>query len=301
MMTRSTATPERTVVARATVRTPGTCGELVQGTRDGVLFHVTSPINVFSTVTVWLTAETGVCGPGDSPKAVAAVNAALRHFSAPHGANVAICSELPRAKGMASSTADVAGAIAACALALGKPLPPREIVDLALTIEPTDGSPFPGIVVFDHRGGAVFEPIGEPPPIEVIALDFGGEVDTVAFNAVDRSEKLRRLEPSAAEALALVRRGILGARADLIGRGATLSALANQDLLPKPELSGVRDFGREVGAVGVCVGHSGTVIGLLIDPARSDGAAVLERARQAFPALGFARRCRLVGGGVRAT
>jgi L-threonine kinase len=281
------------------VRTPGTCGELVQGTREGVPFHVTSPVDSFSTVTVWLTAEPVVCGPGDSPKAVAALNAALRHFGAPYGANLAICSSLPRAKGMASSTADVAGAIAACGLALGKPLPPREIADLALTIEPTDGSPFPGVVVFDHRGGAIFEPIGEPPPIEVIALDFGGEVDTLAFNAADRSEQLRRLEPSTAEALALVRRGILGARADLVGRGATLSALANQDVLPKPELSDVRDFGREVGAVGVCVGHSGTVIGLLLDPARSDGAVVLERARQVFPNLGFSRRCRLIGGGVR--
>lgn len=299
MRTRTTATPPRTVLARATVRMPGTCGELVQGTRDGVPFHVTSPVDVFSTITVWLTGEPEVYGPDDSPKAAAATAAALRHLDAPYGANLAIASELPRAKGMASSTADVAGAIAACGHALGKPLPPDTITRLALGIEPTDGSPFPGIVVFDHRGGAIYEPIGEPPSIEIVALDFGGAVDTLAFNALDRSSELRRLEPVAAEALALVRRGIERKRVDLVGRGATISALANQEVIAKPELPAVLDFSRDVGAAGVCVGHSGTVIGLLLDPARADGESVVGRAREAFPSLAYARHCRLIGGGVR--
>ena len=297
-VTSTRATSSRRVVARATVRAPGTCGELVQGTRDGVPFHVTSPIDVFSVVTVSLTANPGVSGPDDAPKASAAVAAALHHLGSSLGAEVSIRSALPRGKGMASSTADVAGAIAACGIALGRPLRPDEIARLALSVEPTDGSPFPGIVIFDHRGGAIYEPLGEPPPIEIVALDFGDEVDTLAFNSVDRAALLRRLEPSAAEALALVRRGIAEGRLDLIGRGATTSALANQEVLHKPELPDVLELGREIGALGVCVGHSGTVIGLLLDPARSARASALRAVREAFPSASTILGCRLIGGGI---
>lgn len=283
---------------RATARVPGTCGELVQGTLGGVSFHVTCPIDVFSTVSVELTEEPNVECPEDSPKAGAGARAALRHIGTSHGARVAVRSALPRGKGMASSTADVAGAIVATALSLGVDLDPPTVARLALGVEPTDGSVFPGVALFDHREGRLYEPLGEPPPLAIVALDFGGEVDTLRFNAVDRSALLRSLEPEAAEALALVRRGIATGRLDLVGRGATLSALANQHVLPKPQLPSVLAFAAEVGALGVNVGHSGTVIGVLLEPSRHDPRAVANLARRALPGLDLVLPCRLTGGGV---
>lgn len=292
-----TQAASRHVVARATVRMPGTCGELVQGTLDGVAFQVTCPIDVYSTVTVELTEEPGVIAPPDSPKAAEGARLALAHLGSRLGARVALRSDLPRGKGLGSSTADVAGAIAACGLALGAPLAPATIARLALRVEPSDGSPFPGIVVFDHRRGALYEPLGPAPALDIAVLDFGGEVDTLRFNAVDRTATLRSLEPAAAEALALVRRGIAEGRLDLVGRGATLSALANQRVLPKPELPAVLAFADRVGAVGVCVGHSGTVLGVLLDPSRREAGPVLELARRELPGLELAFPCRLIGGG----
>ena len=83
-----------------------------------------------------------------------------------------------------------------------------------------------------------------------------------------------------------------------IGKGATRSALANQQVLFKPRLEEVLELSEQVGAVGVNVAHSGTVIGMLF----ADDGRTLERAadlvRQQIVGLDSVRCCRLVGGGV---
>ena len=286
------------MLGRATVRVPGTCGELVQGTLGGVAFHVTCPIDVYSTVTVEFTEAPGVEHPPGLTKAGAGARLALAHLGARYGARTSVRSDLPAGKGLGSSTADIVGAIAGCALALGEPLDLPTIARLALAVEPTDGSFFPGIVLFDHRGGQLYEPLGRAPSLAITVLDFGGEVDTLQFNAVDRTSLLHSLEPEVREALALVRRGLAAGRLDLIGRGATLSALANQRVLPKPEQPMVLDFARSVQALGINVGHSGTVLGVLLDPARHDACQVLARARRELPGLELAFACRLTDGGI---
>lgn len=285
----------------ATVHLPGSCGELVQGSYNGTPFHVTCPIDMYSSVTVRLLPGRGsVTGPEHAAKAVEATHLTLRHLGrADLDAQLSIDSPLPPGKGMASSTADVAGAVIATALALGQPLEPTEVASVALRVEPSDGTFFPGIVAFDHRGGKIHLDLGPPPPIEIVVLDFGGEVDTIAFNREDRSGVLRRLEPQARQALELVRQGIALSRPDLIGEGATLSALANQEILYKPELDRVLALARRVNALGVNVAHSGTVIGVLLDPQRDDVRDISAFLRDNLPELEKLYPAKLVGGGVR--
>ena len=79
---------------------------------------------------------------------------------------------------MGSSSADVTATIAATGLALGVELPPETIASIALSVEPSDGVMFPGIALHDHLEGSLVELLGPPPPMEIVALDFGG---TVAF------------------------------------------------------------------------------------------------------------------------
>ncbi|MEU1026051.1 kinase, partial [Streptomyces sp. NPDC005904] len=50
-----------------------------------------------------------------------------------------------------------------------------------------------------------------------------------------------------------------------VGRIATRSALMNQRLRHKALLDPMRDICREVGGLGVAVGHSGTTLGILLD------------------------------------
>ncbi|MBI4320797.1 MAG: GHMP kinase [Chloroflexi bacterium] len=236
--------------------------------------------------------------PAESPKAAAAVRAGLAYLGRENfGGVLTIESGLPRGKGMASSTADVVGAIHAVCAALGQIISPEEVARLALGIEPTDGSAFPDIALFDHRSGRIYENLGACPPIDIVVLDFGGEVDTVAFNQCDRSELLRELEPEAAEALRLVRRGLTIGDVRAIGRGATLSAKANQNVLHKPQLDAVIAVADEIDALGVNVGHSGTVVGVLLHPQKHHAASVASWVAHRLPSPEATYTCQIIGGG----
>ena len=289
-------------VARATARAPGSCGELAQGMLDGGYFLVSCPIDMYSTATVALSPGSGrVDAPVDAPKSRQAVELTLAHFGTRDvDARLSLSSPLPRGKGMASSTADVSAAIAATATALGMEpdMPPTQIAQIALLIEPSDGVMLPGIAILDHKRGSIAKTLGAPPPMRVVVLDFGGGVDTLAFNGVNRDATLKCLQPQLSEALALIEQGVRNASAADIGAGATRSAVANQHLLYKPQLDAVLQLAHDVGAVGVNAAHSGTVLGLLFE----DDVALAENAvSQAWENLFGIQRImnrRIVGGGV---
>jgi L-threonine kinase len=265
-------------------------------------FLVTCPIDFFARVRVELyQGGPQVQGPADCPKAAAAVRSTLAHLGRPElGARLTIQNPIPRSKGMGSSTVDVAAAIAATGLALGRELTAQEVGCIAVSVEPSDGLMFPGIARFDHRQGRDFELLGPPPPMEIVALDFGGQVDTLEFNGVDRRELWQSLSDEAAEALRLVRQGVQQGDPALVGRGASISARANQRVLFKPQLDRVLEFAQSVGAAGVNVGHSGTVIGVLLDARPRRGKSTYHQARRAFPNAETVQHFRLLGGGLQA-
>ncbi len=162
-------------------RVPGACGELVQGMIDGKFFLITCPINI--TAEVRVTLKPGVLqGPRGKSKALRAVQLTLAYLGSRSGARVSINNTLPSGKGLASSTAYVVAAITATASSLGVELSLSELKNLALAIEPTDGTFFPGIVFFDHRRGQYCQYLGQPPPLQILVVDPGGTVDTVRFN-----------------------------------------------------------------------------------------------------------------------
>ncbi len=292
--------PVRQIIARV----PGSCGELVQGAIAGVDIHVTCPIDR------WGSAH---FRPASRPLHVRAflgalprhpkVRLALGRYLNESGVaalpgRLELSSALPRGKGMGSSTADIVAALAATSAALKRPAGPDRLAGLALSVEPTDGTMFPGIAIFDHLHGRVRGSLGDPPPLEVLILDPGGRVNTDAFNRrPDIAEKNRTKEPAVREALALVMEGLRRSDPDAIGAAATLSARAHQAILHKEYLEPVAALAREVGAAGVCIAHSGVVVGILCNPSRTPAAAArpfLEQrlGRPLLPA-------RVIGGGVR--
>ena len=289
------------LLGSATVRAPGVCGELAQGVIEGIHFLVTCPVDFYSRVKVDIYSDgPGVEAPEDCDKAAAAVRRTLFHLkNAKVRAKLTINNPIPRGKGMASSSADLAAAIAATGLALGEEISPYQIAQIALSIEPTDGIMIPGVALFDHRAGIIRESLGPPPPMEIVALDLGGTVDTVQFNMVDRFQRWQSVDKQTGEALRLLRRGIEEQDPALVGRGASISAEASQTVLAKPRLAEVKEFAESVGAVGVNVGHSGTIMGVLLDARERRGKSTYHKALSAFPDAESVYHFRLLGGGVQ--
>ena len=289
------------LLGSATVRAPGVCGELAQGVIEGIHFLVTCPVDFYSRVKVDIYSDgPGVEAPEDCDKAAAAVRRTLFHLkNAKVRAKLTINNPIPRGKGMASSSADLAAAIAATGLALGEEISPYQIAQIALSIEPTDGIMIPGVALFDHRAGIIRESLGPPPPMEIVALDLGGTVDTVQFNMVDRFQRWQSVDEQTGEALRLLRQGIEEQDPALVGRGASISAEASQTVLAKPRLAEVKEFAESVGAVGVNVGHSGTIMGVLLDARKRRGKSTYHKALSAFPDAESVYHFRLLGGGVQ--
>ena len=262
-------TQAASITGAAMARAPGSCGELAQGMLGGNYFLVSCPIDMYSTATAEISRGSGrVTAPHDAPKSRRAVELMLaRADRRDADVRLSLSSPIPRSKGMASSTADISASIMATASAINPciEVSPDEIASIALGIEPSDSVMFPGIALLDHKRGSMMRALGAPPPMRVVVLDFGGSVDTLAYNGVNRDRALNRLEAQFGEALSLIETGIRASDPTAIGEGATLSAVANQSLLYKPQLDAVLRLAEEVGAVGVNAAHSGTVLGMLFE------------------------------------
>lgn len=279
------------------VKAPGSCGELVQGTINGVNFLITCPVDWYSEVTA--ASENSLVQP--EPKTAAAVAKTLEYLKMSGTVELAVTSGLPVGKGMASSSADISAACQAAALqAAGRMLSCDEIADIALAIEPTDGIFYPGIIMFDHVDGTIRQQLGNPPPMYIAVFDVGGQVDTLAFNSREDLARLNQAkEQQVITAVKLVTQGLQTGDARLIGQGATLSALANQSILYKPCLEQVVQLGHDFGAVGVCAAHSGTVIGVMFSAAAMDGHDnCIREISRACPAVVYLNTVRLIAGGL---
>ncbi len=291
---------------------PATCGELVQGTLDGVPCLVSCPIDAYSLAEVHLhplpipppprlpgTEQAGRWHwqvPADRPKAVAALHAGLRHLGQECTGRLRLTSPLPRGRGYGSSTADVGATLYALGRACGRDIPPAEAALLAVSIEPSDSSLFPGLTLFAHRSAEFHETLGCAPPLHLIVVDPGGGVDTLAFNDLDHTDALRRLALGHREAFELLRHSLRRGDWHALGGAATLSASLHQTILHNPWLEQVVGLAGQVGALGVCRAHSGTLLGILLDPA-ADVASSAEYVARRLPPGMVLHKHRLVGGG----
>jgi L-threonine kinase len=157
--------------------------------------------------------------------------------------------------------------VAACravANALGDSLTVKDISRLAVSMEPSDGLMYPGVVCYNHRRGELIELLGPLPSMQILVVDLGGHIDTLAYNELPKDyckDELKELS----QAFDLVRAGVKKDNRKLVGKGATISAQVNQRLLPKAYLDTLVEIAQLHHAYGVCVAHSGTVAGLLFD------------------------------------
>ncbi|GMA99411.1 GHMP kinase [Pelosinus sp. IPA-1] len=284
---------------RVTVKAPGSCGELAQGTINGNSFLITCPIDLYSKVTVMPNKDIGIVTIGH--KVATAITKTLQFLKTTNdGFHVSVNSELPLGKGMASSSADISAACQCIALSRGTLLSPDEIADIALSIEPTDGIFYPGIILFDHVKGHLRRYLGHAIPMHILIFDVGGEIDTLHFNQRSDLEKLNHSkELQVKQAMNLIINGLTKNDVSLLGKGATISALANQKILYKPHLEEIIDIGLSWGAVGVNVAHSGTVVGVLFPVNKlSNCPACIEEINRCCTGVKFLHTVNFISGGL---
>ena len=255
------------------VKVCGSCGEFVQGFFNGEPILITCPIEKFSTVTI-SDEFGGVEGLGEKSLTM------LKKFG-DFKFGIRLETELPRGKGMASSSADLAAVAKAVALSLQKNISAEEIAKLAASIEPTDGIFFNGVVAMNPVTGKFLKNISVPEKYAVAIFDYGGEVDTVKFNRRS-SFQISTLD-------------------DVLNfEMVEKSALANQEILYKKFLAEIISFAKSIGAVTVNVAHSGTVIGIFFhnDDLNIDK-KISEIARH-FDFIKFLMKTKLADGGIYA-
>lgn len=290
------------MILKGTAYVPGSCGELVQGTLDGINFHITCPVNRYSKVTISLDPSLKkLFFPSTRPKTARAVRKMLDILGYPTlGGIIEISSSLPIGKGMASSTADITAACYAVASILQVKVELNKIAQIALSLEPSDGTFLSGIYLFDHVKGQICEHLGEPFPLGIIALDFGGIIDTIEFNQRSDLFYYNHInEPQIKKALEMVKSGLIQKDPYLLGKGTTLSALVNQKIILRPYLDKLIDFVTVRGAYGVNIAHSGTVVGILVPPGEEKNYNICQEILKYFPKVKKIYPLRLTPGGPR--
>ena len=247
---------------KVTVRVPGSCGELLQGTRNGVPLLVTCPIDRYSQVVIQKGNPTEL-----PPKSEQMAKLASDFYGVSlEGLRIDLSTELPIGKGMSSSSADIGAIGAAIACWGGKEPEPVELLNLCQRIEPTDGIFFEGLLCLDHIYGSYLYPMATPPAMQVQIFDCGGQVNTIDFNGrPDLKELNRAKEPMIQKALEELEEALKIEDKKKLAKASTLSAIAHQQILKKPHLEEIIASLSQWGALGLTVAHSGTVIGLLWD------------------------------------
>lgn len=252
-------------------------GEVLQGVfgdGDGPPVHalVTLPLPDLRSVSVFSPDGRRDIGvrPSWKVKALAAAEAARRRLGWSGGGTLEVRSSIAAERGLGSSTADVVSAIEAVAAALGRAIPAEEIARLAVAAEGASDAVMFGdrTVLFAGREGRVLEDWGKPlPAVEVVSLDFGHGVDTLALQPI----RYTAAEVETFAGLrAVLRQAVADGSPNLLARVATASAEINQRYRPHPRFALAMSVAERSGALGIQLAHSGTVIGLLYDPGAPD-------------------------------
>jgi L-threonine kinase len=246
-------------------KAPGTCGELIQGHIDGQDFLVNCPIDLYAHARV---------EPADRPglqlhdaqrfaKIRDTVTLAAHELMFELRHRVEVRSDIPRGKGLASSTADISAALAAVLRSSEVRASPQVFARLLTEVEPSDCTHFGGIAHVNHLTGDLFETMPAPADLRVLVVDCGGEVDTLSFDRDKARAIYRKGRTRIADALALLKRGLHTRRDDEVAQAATASARISQDILFKPQFDALLAVALEAGALGVNCAHSGSVLGVL--------------------------------------
>lgn len=247
---------------------PASCGEFVQGMIKEKEYLSSYAIDLFSKVTLEEKTKDINIGPIKARKAIEEVfkyfNLNLSHLE---NISIDIKSNIPISKGMASSTADIGATIKATLNLIKKDLNEYEISKLATKIEPTDSIYIKENTIFNPLDGTILKKLGYFDNGKVLILEPDEKLNT---NYIRKKENYKNIKLEnnkiIEKAFKLLEKGIKNNNLNLIGQACTMSSIANENILNKEYLNEIINISNQYGACGVNIAHSGTVIGILLEP-----------------------------------
>lgn len=249
---------------------PAACGELLQGWLLGGEKLVSCPINWYSYVSV----EEGIPLAQERRGMRQMLEQVLKHLGMEPETSgmlrIEYQSTIPVGKGMASSTADIAATAQATARFYGHELSPQTLAKLCVGVEPTDSTLFSCLTLFDHQTAQTQIALDWSPDLKLLLLESPDVVLTKDFHKRDRRAALLARESLMAQAWQLLTRACEQHDPQYLGEATTLSAIASQDLLPKPGFKTLSALAEQGKIYGLNVAHSGSVVGLIYDDTRHD-------------------------------
>lgn len=244
----------------------GTCGELVQGfTSTGEPFHVTCPIAKTTTVTVTVRPAPEFVVTEIDPnlgKLAQSLRATAAHLELePLEIRVERWTDLDIGKGLGSSTADIVAAARAMAAVAERPLSVAEIASIATSIESSDGSMYPGIVAFNQKNAHLLNEYAWWPQFRIVMITPSQIFNTESADFTGKQKFGQDFD----HVLAKLHEASIDRDARAFAEVATYSASLNQKFVPNPYYPLFEDRLDDFGAIGLNIGHTGTVLGLLFD------------------------------------
>lgn len=240
---------------------PGSFGEIIQGKFEEKDILCSCPINLYTKVKIYETLEEkNINRHYKSYKFMLNILTQWGYDSYFHDLAIDIRSQIPKGKGFASSTADLA-AVYNCLISMFKrEYNQKELIENCIKIEPTDSIIFEQLTLFDYKKGDFIERIGKCPQFNILVFEGNKVVNTVEFNknALTPLSHIEDLVPVLKEA-------IRNKDINKIAYCSTESIVRNTKRLEYSILPIVLKIQKEIGAYGIIGAHSGDALGIIYE------------------------------------
>ncbi len=246
------------------IKTPGSCGELIQGFYGRQEMLISYPIDLYSEVTFNMNA-TEIIPLGRKVQQAIALFFQREMVDASLFSNymVSVENNIPVGKGMASSTADISGVLRGLYYLYDISVTDEKIAEMCCAIEPTDSTIFRQITLFDHINGVRIEEFDWLLSFDVLVLEPEYQINTTDFRQAKKEQLMLKNHHS--DALDIFQKAVQERSLKKMCQATYISAKENQEILEKPYLETIHKVADRHGCYGVNVAHSGSIVAILFD------------------------------------
>jgi L-threonine kinase len=240
---------------------PGSFGEILQGKIDGKDILLSCPVNIYTEVKL-IECDDPVRRMNLKKSSDFLLNILKcwgyeRYYK---NIDIEINSQIPRGKGLASSTADLCAVYYSLISMFNREFSESELIENCVNIEPTDSIIFKKMTLFEYKNGKYKCTLGDYMSYDILAFEGEKIVDTVEFN--------RRNLPELSDVddlVPLLKGAIMEKNLSKLAYVSTESIIRNQRRLYYDFLERVIDIKDRTSGLGIVGAHSGNVLGIIYE------------------------------------